>query len=154
MGATAFSWAKSENVCTEQSYPYTAKDGSCKSSFSTAIPSGGVTGYKSVGSLFSKATVAKLESAIDLGPVSIAIEADQSSFQHYTGGILSSGCGTNLDHGVLAVGYNTAENYWLVKNSWGASWGDNGYIKISSASNVCGVLSQPVYPQVSGSVAV
>merc|ERR1712022_96248 len=81
--------------------------GSCWSSFSTAIPKGGVTGYKSVGSLFSKATGAKLESAIDLGPVSIAIEADQASFQHYTGGILSSGCGTNLDHGVLAVGYNT-----------------------------------------------
>merc|ERR1711862_782091 len=81
-------------------------------------------------------------------------QADQASFQHYTGGILSSGCGTNLDHGVLAVGYNTAENYWLVKNSWGASWGDAGYIKISSASDVCGVLKQPVYPQVSASVAV
>merc|ERR1711924_538327 len=109
---------------------------------------GGVTGYKSVGSLFSKATVASLESAIDLTPVSIAIEADQSSFQHYTGGILSSGCGTNLDHGVLAVGYNTAEGYWLVKNSWGASWGDNGYIKLSQTGNVCGILNQPVYPTV------
>merc|ERR1711916_194864 len=151
---SAFQWAESQNVATESSYPYTARDGSCKSSFTTAIPSGGVTGYKSVGSLFSKATVATLESAIDLGPVSIAIEADQASFQHYTGGILSSGCGTNLDHGVLAVGYNTAENYWLVKNSWGASWGDNGYIKIAQANNVCGVLNQPVYPTVSSSVSV
>merc|ERR1719218_372071 len=146
---TAFRFAEGTAVATESSYAYTARDGSCKSSFTTAIPSGGVTGYKSVGSLFSKATVAKLESAIDLGPVSIAIEADQASFQHYTGGILSSGCGTNLDHGVLAVGYNTAENYWLVKNSWGASWGDNGYIKLSQTGNVCGILNQPVYPTVS-----
>merc|ERR1719450_1499570 len=104
---SAFQWAESQNVATESSYAYTAKDGSCKSSFSTAIPKGGVTGYKSVGSLFSKATVASLESAIDQQPVSIAIEADQSSFQHYTSGVLSGACGTNLDHGVLAVGYNT-----------------------------------------------
>merc|ERR1712227_416192 len=92
----AFSWARSQNIATESSYAYTARDGTCKSSFSTAIPKGGVTGYKSVGSLFSKATVAKLQSAIDQQPVSIAIEADQNSFQHYTGGVLSSGCGTNL----------------------------------------------------------
>merc|ERR1712075_33325 len=98
-------------------------------------PKGGVTGYKSVGSLFSEATVAKLQSAIDQQPVSIAIEADQSSFQHYTGGVLSGACGTNLDHGVLAVGYNTGEGYWLVKNSWGASWGDAGYIKLSQTGN-------------------
>jgi cathepsin L len=151
---SAFQWAESTNVATEGSYAYTAKDGTCKSSFSTGIPQGGVTGYKSVGSLFSKATVASLESAIDLNPVSIAIEADQSSFQHYTGGVLSSGCGTNLDHGVLAVGYNTAEGYWLVKNSWGASWGDAGYIKLSQTGNVCGILNQPVYPTVSSSVSV
>jgi cathepsin L len=152
---SAFQWAEKQNVATESSYAYTAKDGSCKTSgLSTAIPQGGVTGYKSVGSLFSKATVAKLESAIDLNPVSIAIEADQSSFQHYTGGVLSSGCGTNLDHGVLAVGYNTAEGYWLVKNSWGASWGDSGYIMLSQTGNVCGILNQPVYPTVSGSVSV
>jgi cathepsin L len=153
--ATAFSWAKSQAIATEASYPYTAVDGTCKTSgLSTAIPAGGVTGYKSVGSLFFKATVASLESAIDLGPVSIAIEADQSSFQHYTGGVLDSGCGTSLDHGVLAVGYDSSAGYWKVKNSWGSSWGDNGYIKLAQAGNVCGILNQPVYPTVSGSVSV
>jgi cathepsin L len=151
---SAFQWAEGTTVATEESYAYTAKDGSCKSSYSTAIPKGGVTGYKSVGSLFSKATVAKLESAIDLGPVSIAIEADQASFQHYTGGVLSSGCGTNLDHGVLAVGYDSGAGYWKVKNSWGKSWGMNGYIELSQTGNVCGILNQPVYPTVSGSVSV
>merc|ERR1712054_719833 len=109
---------------------------------------------KSVGNFFSGATKSAMQSAVQQLPISIAIEADQYAFQAYSGGILSSGCGTSLDHGVLAVGYNTAQDYWLVKNSWGTSWGDAGYIKISSASNVCGVLSQPVYPQVSGSVAV
>merc|ERR1712159_944937 len=141
-------------MATEASYPYTASDGTCKSSFTTAIPQGGITGYKSVGNFFTGASKSALQSAIQQQPVSIAIEADQSAFQSYSGGVLSSGCGTSLDHGVLAVGYNTAQDYWLVKNSWGTSWGDAGYIKISSASNVCGVLNQPVYPQVSGSVAV
>merc|ERR1719387_669243 len=121
----AFDFAKTTNVATEASHPYKAKDGTCKSSFSTAIPEGGVTGYKTVG----KSSDA-LKSALQTGPVSVAIEADQMAFQLYSGGVLKSGCGTNLDHGVLAVGYNTDEDYWLVKNSWGTSWGDAGYIKI------------------------
>lgn len=151
---TAFSWAKSENVCTESSYPYTAKDGSCKTSCTTAIPQGGVTGYKSVGSLFFKATKEKMQSAIQQQPVSIAIQADQTSFQHYNSGILSGACGTQLDHGVLAVGYDSSAGYWLVKNSWGSSWGEKGYVRITDSGNECGVLSQPVYPTVSASVSV
>ena len=64
-----------------------------------------------------------LMSAINQQPMSVAIEADQSVFQSYSGGILSEGCGTNLDRGVLAVGYDIAEGYYLVKNSWGAKSG-------------------------------
>jgi len=150
--ATAFTWAKSQNVCTEASYPYTAADGTCKSSCSTAIPQGGVSGYKSVGSFLFKATKEKMQSAIQQQPVSVAIQADQTSFQHYTSGILSGTCGTQLDHGVLAVGYDTG--YWKVKNSWGASWGENGYVRITDSGNECGILSQPVYPTVSASVSV
>merc|ERR1712022_99802 len=73
---TAFSWAKSQNIATEQSYAYTARDGSCKSSFTTAIPSGGVTGYKT-------ASGNGLTSALQGRPVSVAIQADQSVFQQY-----------------------------------------------------------------------
>jgi len=144
----AFSFYKSTAIATESSYPYTARDGTCKSSFTTAIPSGGVTGYKDCSGSSS------LQSALQTGPVSVAVEADQSSFQRYSSGILSSGCGTSLDHGVLAVGLNTAQGYYLVKNSWGSSWGDSGYLKISTSGNVCGITSQPSYPTVSGEVQI
>merc|ERR1711874_221165 len=87
-------------------------------------------------------------------PVSVAVEADQSSFQRYSSGVLSSGCGTSLDHGVLAAGLNTGSGYYLVKNSWGSSWGDAGYLKISTSGNVCGIHSQPSYPTVSGEVQI
>jgi len=89
-------------------------------------------------------------SALNGNPVSVAVEADQSAFQGYSGGIVTSGCGTNLDHGVLAVGYDSSEGYFKVKNSWGSSWGDNGYLKISTSGNVCGIKSQPSFPKVNG----
>jgi C1A family cysteine protease len=95
-----------------------------------------------------------LKQAVSQGPVSIAIEADTRYFQSYSGGILtSSSCGTNLDHGVLIVGYgvDNGTKYWLVKNSWGTTWGENGYVKIlrSDSTNdagVCGVAMEPSFP--------
>ena len=71
---------------------------------------------------------------MDIGPVSIAVEADKAAFQYYSSGVLDSlSCGQKLDHGVLAVGYGTedGQGYFLVKNSWGPMWGDQGYLKIS-----------------------
>merc|ERR1711939_1297010 len=92
-------------------------------------------------------------SALQLAPVAVAIEADQMSFQMYQGGILTGECGANLDHGVLAVGYT--EDYWLVKNSWGATWGSDGYIKLARGMDdgpgQCGILEMASYPVVSGS---
>merc|ERR1719387_1994014 len=143
---TAFRFAEGTAVATESSYAYTARDGSCKSSFTTAIPQGGVTGYKDVST-----SASALTSAVMGSPVSVAIEADQSVFQMYSGGVISSGCGSNLDHGVLAVGVNS-DGSIKVKNSWGTSWGVNGYVNI--ATSQCGITTSASVPTVSASVEV
>merc|ERR1719272_506864 len=86
--------------------------------------------------------------ALNTQTVSVAIQADQSVFQFYKGGVMSDpACGTQLDHAVLAAGYGNegGEDYFLVRNSWGASWGLSGYIKIG-ANNTCGILQSPSYP--------
>merc|ERR1711953_1490322 len=124
-------------------------DGTCKqSSCTTGIPVGGVKGYKNANGEDD------LGSAVAQQPVSVAIEADQSSFQLYSSGVMTDSCGTQLDHGVLAVGYGTdgGKNYWKVKNSWGASWGENGYIRMVRGQNQCGIGNDPSYPVVDGSV--
>merc|ERR1711976_777170 len=144
-------WYESKAAATESSYPYTARDGSCKTSgWTTAVPVGGVTGYKDISS-----ESLLLDAVTNVGPVSVAIEADQSSFQYYSSGVLTGTCGTSLDHGVLAVGFGTSggTDYWKVKNSWGSSWGDNGYVLIQRGNNKCGIGNQPSYPTVSGSLA-
>jgi len=86
--------------------------------------------------------------AVNMGPVSIAIEADQSGFQHYKSGIFTGPCGKSLDHGVLAVGYGTdaGKPYWKVKNSWGMSWGDSGYIRLARGSDLCGLADAASFP--------
>merc|ERR1712151_498398 len=88
------------------------------------------------------------KAAVSKHPVSVAIEADKSAFQLYRSGVLdSSSCGTNLDHGVLVVGYGTdGKDYWKVKNSWGGSWGEEGYIRMVRNKNQCGIAQQPSYP--------
>lgn len=143
-------------LCSEAEYPYTAKDGTrCKDSSCTKYDP--ISSHKDV---TAKSTTA-LESAICEGPVSIAIEADQSSFQLYNGGVLTSRCGKNLDHGVLLVGMGVdgANKYWKVKNSWGDSWGEEGYIRLcrdcdancglfNRCSGQCGLLDSASFPVV------
>jgi len=137
----AFEYIESSPLELEADYPYTGKDGKC-----SYVASKGVGKVKAFKDVKRDTTGTQLMAAIAKGPVSVAIEADQFVFQGYTGGIISKGCGSKLDHGVLAVGYGGDGDlmYILVKNSWGASWGDKGYVKI--APDQCGVTMQPSYP--------
>ena len=90
-----------------------------------------------------------LKAAVAEGPVSVAVEADKSAFQLYKTGVMDSEkCGHKLDHGVLAVGYGTmsGKDYWKVKNSWGLTWGESGYILLGRGENICGISQQASYP--------
>lgn len=137
----AFEWVIQNNgICSEAAYPYTAQDGTCQTCTNVVT----ISGYKDV----SPGNETALLPAVNLGPVSIAIEADQSVFQFYSGGILDDpSCGTQLDHGVLVVGYGTTtKDFWIVKNSWGTSWGEAGYIRMVRNKNQCGIATCPSYP--------
>ena len=146
----AFTWIKSnKGLCSEASYPYTSgtgTTGSCKKGC-TNVAGTTVKSFTDVAQ-----TENALMSAIAKQPVSIAIEADQNAFQLYSSGVLTGTCGTNLDHGVLAVGYGTQSgtDYFKVKNSWGASWGMKGYILLERGTKQtggqCGILMSASYP--------
>jgi len=149
----AFEFVEGNNgLCDEEDYPYKAKQHKrCKEEKLSCNKYDPITSYVDV-----KQTTAGLEAAINTGPVSVAIEADQGSFQLYNGGVLTGTCGTGLDHGVLAVGYGTdgSSDYWKVKNSWGADWGEEGYIRLcrncgaNSGKGQCGILMSASYPVV------
>jgi len=137
----AFNWIVSHNgLGAESAYPYTARDGACKDVPSVST----ISGFKDAPQGNENALMALLGKQ----PISIAIEADQSSFQFYKSGVFKGPCGQQLDHGVLLVGSGSdaGVNYWRVKNSWGASWGDSGFIRIIRDQNMCGLANMASYP--------
>lgn len=139
---------QNKGLATESNYPYQGVDGTCnrnKESSSAAT----ITGYEDVPADDEEA----LQKAVAKQPVSVAIDASGSAFQFYKSGVFTGDCGTELDHGVAAVGYGTTDDgmkYWLVKNSWGTSWGEDGYIRmerdIAAKEGLCGIAMQPSYP--------
>jgi len=143
------SYIGSTGIASESSYPYKAKDGSCRaSSVSKALSAGSVTGYKSVSGSNSA-----LESALNTSPVSVTVAAD-NSWQLYRSGVLSKGCTSQVDHAVIAVGYTSSDI--KIRNSWGASWGEGGYVRVSTSNSnpYCLYTDSPVVPKISADVTV
>jgi cathepsin L len=136
---------KNHGIDTESSYPYKAT-GPNTCQFNAADIGATISGYQDV----PRGSEAGLQNAANGRPVSVAIDASHSSFQFYkTGVYYEAQCSaTALDHGVLVVGYGSeGADYWIVKNSWGPSWGNKGYINMSrNRNNNCGIASAASIP--------
>lgn len=139
---------KNGGLTTETMYPYTAEGSSCKTT-KAANHAATINGYEDV----PANNEAALMKAVANQPVSVAVEGSSLGFQFYSGGVITKSCGNNLDHGITAIGYGTASDgtkYWLMKNSWGTSWGEKGYVRIKKdvADNegMCGLAKMPSYP--------
>ncbi|XP_027346948.1 zingipain-2-like [Abrus precatorius] len=133
---------------TEANYPYKGVDGKCNAN-EAATHAATITGYEDVPTNNEKA----LQKAVANQPVSVAIDASGSDFQFYKSGVFTGSCGTELDHGVTAVGYgvsNDGNEYWLIKNSWGTQWGEEGYIRmqrnVNAKEGLCGIAMLASYP--------
>lgn len=144
----AFEYAIDNSMCSESTEPYFAEYESCEECKSVANFSSCVD--------VTPGNELHLKTALLSTPISVAIDAESNMFQFYSGGIITaSECGTSLDHGVLLVGYGEDDGvkYWLVKNSWGESWGENGYFRLErtdeeNTDGTCGIALQPSYPVV------
>ncbi|WCJ32682.1 Cysteine proteinases superfamily protein [Euphorbia peplus] len=136
-----------QGITTETNYPYEAADGTCNTK-EEANHAAKITGYEDV----PANSEAALMKAVANQPISVAIDASGFQFQFYSSGVFTGSCGTELDHGVTAVGYGSSSgmNYWLVKNSWGSQWGEEGYIRmqkdITAKEGLCGIAMQASYP--------
>jgi len=157
----AFAFEEYEGgLCSEEDYPYAGRQTECQDQSCEDVPGSRIASFVDVE---QKSTAALME-ALSQQPVSVAIDAGGLAFQFYKSGVFDFRCGSNLDHGVLAVGYGTeidedvpdddGKDYWLVKNSWGPDWGDAGYIKLARSEGdsmemkggKCGVLLMPSRP--------
>jgi C1A family cysteine protease len=144
----AFEYTAENGVETGDSYPYTARTGKCAFESDKAVKIN--KGYVNV----TAKSASALKAAIVINPVSVAIMASQTVFQFYKSGVIQTGCGDSLNHGVLAVGYDTYSGVeaFIVKNSWGTIWGNAGYVLIgtdesqNNGNGVCGILKNACFP--------
>lgn len=146
----AFQYVTDNGICTESDYPYLAEELYCRSCSPSPVKAYGAIDV-------NRGSDLSLMEALNVGPVSVGIDANSREFHFYSGGVITGGvCGTQVDHGVLAVGYGeeNGQKYYKIKNSWGTVYGEAGYVKIgrnmepSLNAGECGVLSLPSYPRV------
>jgi hypothetical protein len=142
----AFEYIVENGITSESNYPYTATVGRCRQ----VTPMVRIRGFKNV----PTGSEIALMSAIAQQPVSVVVDASQY-FQLYGGGVMTGFCGSSLNHAVLAVGYGTLDglDYYIVKNSWGIDWGQEGYILLGRGPTFgkkgqCGIQLDPSYPVV------
>ncbi|KAK2994995.1 hypothetical protein RJ640_030042 [Escallonia rubra] len=135
-------------LANESTYPYVANDGTCNVKKKTSHAAH-ITGYETV----PKNSESSLLKAVANQPIAVAVDADD--FQFYESGVYSGGCGTELDHEVTAIGYGTSKDgtkYWLLKNSWGTKWGENGYMRlkrdVDAKEGLCGIAMETCYPTI------
>nr|POE52678.1 senescence-specific cysteine protease sag12 [Quercus suber] len=139
---------QNQGLATEENYPYQAMDGTCDQQMASNIVAQ-ISSYEDVPSNNEEA----LLQAVANHPVSVAIEGSSSDFKSYSSGVFTGECGTNLDHAVTVIGYGMSDDgtkYWLIKNSWGTTWGESGYMRIQrdtgAPEGVCGIAMKPSYP--------
>ena len=145
----AFEYVSKNQVCSEDEDPYKARDGKC-------ITCNSPIEFSGCKIIPSNNQLALKEAVAFMGHVSVRIQADQPIFREYTGGIIKNdSCETNVDHGVLVVGYGEDEGvkYWLVKNSWGEEWGERGYVRIlreesENSIGICAIASSASFPYI------
>jgi len=136
MENSAIGWVAKNGQCLGKDYPYTAKNGQCKKTCKTAVKNNKVVDITGEPALIT---------AITKKPTTVAVDASARGWQSYSGGVFDTTCGKQLNHAILAVGYT--DQYYIVKNSWGGSWGASGYIYIVRGKNMCGIGLEPAYPE-------
>lgn len=139
---------KNHGLTTEDNYPYFGTNSTCDTK-EAANHAASIKGYEDVPVNSEEA----LLKAVANQPVSVAIDAGSLTFQFYSSGVFTGPCNTNLDHGVTIVGYGVSDDgikYWLVKNSWGEQWGEQGYVRmqrdVAAKEGICGIAMEASYP--------